>query len=107
MNLAGSSIRNKILAVLALGIALVVAGALYGFQAARSGLATVQRVNETLIAQSIETQALDGAFKEQVAAWMSALVRGHDADALERSWKQVTFREREVRRSGEKLREAI
>jgi methyl-accepting chemotaxis protein-1 (serine sensor receptor) len=107
MSLAGGSIRNKILAVLALGIALVVAGALYGFQAARSGLATVQRVNETLIAQSIETQALDGAFKEQSQAWMSALVRGHDADALERAWKQVTFREREVRRSAEKLREAV
>ncbi|HEX5130354.1 MAG TPA: methyl-accepting chemotaxis protein [Usitatibacter sp.] len=107
MSLASGSIRNKILAVLALGIALVVVGALYGFQAARSGLATVQRVNETLIAQSIETQALDGAFKEQSQAWMSALVRGHDADALERAWKQVTFREREVRRSAEKLREAV
>ena len=107
MTLAGSSIRNKILAVLALGIALVVVGALYGFHAARSGLATVQRVNETLIAQSIDTQALDGAFKEQAQSWMSALVRGHDADALERAWKQVTFREREVRRSAEKLRDAV
>ena len=29
------SIRNKILAVLALGIAMVVAGSLYGFAAAR------------------------------------------------------------------------
>jgi methyl-accepting chemotaxis protein len=107
MALSGGSIRNKILAVLALGIALVVAGALYGFGAARSGLATVARVNDTLIAQSIDTQALEGAFKEQVQQWMSALVRGHDGDALERSWKQFTFREREVRRSAEKLREVV
>ena len=102
-----ASIRNKILAVFALGIAFVVAGALYGFAAARSGLATVARVNDTLIAQSIETQALDAAFKEQTQQWMSALVRGHNADALERSWKQFTFREREVRRGAEKLREVV
>ena len=37
MNWIASSIRNKILAVFVLGIALVVAGALYGFAAARSG----------------------------------------------------------------------
>jgi methyl-accepting chemotaxis protein-1 (serine sensor receptor) len=107
MGQVGGSIRNKILAVLALGIALVVAGALYGFAAARSGLATVARVNDTLIAQSIETQALEGAFKEQVTQWMTAIVRGHDADALERSWKQFTYREREVRRGAEKLRDAV
>jgi len=107
MRQVGGSIRNKILAVLALGIALVVAGALYGFAAARSGLATVARVNDTLIAQSIDTQALEGAFKEQVTQWMSAIVRGHDADSLERSWKQFTYREREVRRGAEKLRDAV
>jgi methyl-accepting chemotaxis protein-1 (serine sensor receptor) len=101
------SIRNKILAVLALGIAMVVAGALYGFAAARASLATVAHVNDTLIAQSIDTQGLDGAFKEQVQQWMSAIVRGHDADALERSWKQFTYREREVRRGGEKLLEVV
>jgi methyl-accepting chemotaxis protein-1 (serine sensor receptor) len=107
MNWLASSIRNKILAVFVLGFALVVAGALYGFAAARSGLATVARVNDTLIAQSIDTQALEGVFKEQVAQWMSVLVRGHDAAALDKSWKQFTFREREVRRGAEKLREAV
>jgi methyl-accepting chemotaxis protein-1 (serine sensor receptor) len=107
MALSGGSIRNKILAVLALGIALVVAGALYGFAAARSGLATVARVNDTLIAQSIEAQALEGTFKEQVQQWMSVLVRGHDPAALDKSWKQFTFREREVRRGGEKLRGSV
>jgi len=101
------SIRNKILAVFALGIGLVVAGALYGFAAARSGLATVAEVNDTLLAQAIETQALDSIFKEQVAQWMSVLARGHDPQAMEKSWKQFTFREREVRRSAEKLKEAI
>jgi methyl-accepting chemotaxis protein len=107
MSWFASSIRNKILAVFVLGIALVVAGALYGFAAARGGLATVARVNDTLIAQAIETQALEGTFKEQVAQWMSVLVRGHDAQALDKSWKQLTFREREVRRAAEKLREAV
>ena len=107
MNWFASSIRNKILAVFLLGIALVVGGAMYGFSAARNGLATVARVNDTLIAQAIQTQALSATFKEQVQQWMSVLVRGHDPDALEKSWKQFTFREREVRRAGEKLREAV
>jgi hypothetical protein len=107
LNWITCSIRNKILAVFVLGVALVVAGALYGFAAARSGLATVARVNDTLIAQAIDTQALEGTFKEQVQQWMSVLVRGHDPDALEKSWKQFTFREREVRRGGEKLRGLI
>ena len=101
------SISGKILAVLLLGIAMVVAAALYGFQAARGGLATVAHVNDTLIAQSIEAQIVDAAFKEQVQNWMSALVRGHDAKALDKSWKQFTFREREVRRGAEKLREVV
>src|SRR5947207_7059419 len=101
------SIRNKILAVFLLGIAMVVAGALYGFAAARSGLATVARVNDTLIAQAIETQALESTFKEQVQQWMSVLVRGHDAQALDKSWKQFTFREREVKRGAEKLRDSV
>ncbi len=102
-----SSIRNKILAVFVLGLALVVAGALYGFAAARNGLATVEKVNDTLIAQAIEAQALEGTFKEQVQQWMSVLVRGHDPAALEKSWKQFTFREREVKRAAEKLREQV
>ena len=93
--------------VLVLGIAMVVAAALYGFSASRSSLATVSNVNDTLLAQAIQTQALDSTFKEQVQQWMSVLVRGHDAQALDRSWKQFTFREREVRRGGEKLREAM
>jgi len=101
------SIRNKILAVIGLGIAVLVASALYGFAAARSGLGAVSRVNDTLIAQAVETQALESTFKEQVQQWMSVLVRGHEAQSLEKSWKQFTFREREVRRAGEKLRDAV
>ena len=107
MHWFASSIRNKILAVFVLGLALVVAGALYGFSAARTGLATVARVNDTLIAQAIQAQALEGTFKEQVQQWMSVLVRGHDPAALEKSWKQFTFREREVKRAAEKLREQV
>ena len=107
MSWLSNSIRNKILAVILLGISMLVAGALYGFAAARASLATVARVNDTLIAQTIEMQALDAVFREQVQQWMSVLVRGHDAAALDKSWKQYTFREREVRRGGEKLREAI
>jgi methyl-accepting chemotaxis protein-1 (serine sensor receptor) len=34
-------------------------------------------------------------------------VRGHDPEALDKSWKQFTFREREVRRGAEKLREVV
>jgi methyl-accepting chemotaxis protein-1 (serine sensor receptor) len=101
------SIRGKLIAVFALGMAIVFAAALYGFAAARSGLEAVGRVNDTLIAQAIQSQSLQASFKEQVQAWMSVLVRGHDADALEKSWKQFTYREREVRRLGEKLQEDV
>jgi methyl-accepting chemotaxis protein len=107
MNWLASSIRNKILAVFVLGIAMVVAGALYGFAAGRSALATVARVNDTLIAQAIAAQAIESTFKDQTQQWMSVLVRGHDPQALDKSWKQFTFREREVRRGAEKLREAV
>ena len=107
MNWIASSIRNKILAVFLLGIGLVVGGALYGFAAARSGLADVAQVNDTLIAQAIASQGLASTFKEQVQGWMGVLVRGHDPAALDKNWKQFTFREREVRRAGEKLREAV
>ena len=101
------SIRGKLVAVFALGMAIVFAAALYGFGAARSGLEAVGHVNDTLIAQAIQSQSLQASFKEQVQAWMSVLVRGHDADALEKSWKQFTYREREVRRLGEKLQEEV
>src|SRR5437660_7038455 len=107
MNWLASSIRNKILAVFVLGIALVTAGGIYGFIASRSGLAAVARVNDTLIAQAIEAQALEATFKEQVQQWMSVLVRGHDPQALDKSWNQFTFREREVRRGAEKLRQMV
>jgi hypothetical protein len=101
------SIRNKILSVFVLAISMVATGAIYGFTSARGGLATVARVNDTLIAQAIEAQALEAIFKEQVQQWMGVLVRGRDASAKEKSWKQFIFREREVRRGGEKLREAV
>ena len=107
MNWFTDSIRTKLIAVFALGMAIVFAVALYGFAAARSGLEAVGRVNDTLIAQAIQSQALQASFKEQVQSWMSVLVRGHDADALEKSWKQFTYREREVRRLGEKLQEDV
>ncbi|HET6264972.1 MAG TPA: methyl-accepting chemotaxis protein [Usitatibacter sp.] len=107
MRFIAGSIRNKVLAVLALGIALVVAGALYGFAAARNGLAAVARVNDTLTSQSIDAQAMEGTFKEQLSEWMAALARGHNEAALDKSLKQFTYREREVRRTGEKLKEAV
>ena len=107
MNWFTDSIRTKLIAVFALGMAIVFAVALYGFAAARSGLEAVGRVNDTLIAQAIQSQALQASFKEQVQSWMSVLVRGYDADALEKSWKQFTYREREVRRLGEKLQEDV
>ena len=102
-----SSVRNKILGAFLLGLAMVVGGALYGFAAARSALSAVERVNDTLIAQAIQAQALESTFKEQIQQWMLVLVRGHDPAALDKSWKQFTFREREVRRAGEKLRDAV
>jgi methyl-accepting chemotaxis protein-1 (serine sensor receptor) len=107
MNWFASSIRNKILAVFVLGLGVVMAGALYGFAAGRGGLATVAQVNDTLIAQSIQAQALEATFKEQVQNWMTVLVRGHDATELDKSFKQFTFREREVRRAGEKLQGSV
>jgi methyl-accepting chemotaxis protein-1 (serine sensor receptor) len=107
MNWFTRSIRSRLIAVFALGMAIVFAAALYGFAGARGGLETVGRVNDTLIAQAIQSQSLQASFKEQVQAWMSVLVRGHDADALEKSWKQFTYREREVRRLGEKLQEDV
>src|SRR4030088_43520 len=107
MNWIAGSIRNKILSVFVLGIAMVAAGAIYGFAAARGGLATVARVNDTLIAQAIEAQALEATFKDQVQQWMSVLVRGHDPQDKDKSWKQFTFREREVKRGAEKLRESV
>src|SRR5512134_1792618 len=101
------SIRNKLIALFALGMAIVFAAALYGFGAARGGLDALGRVNDTLIAQAIQSQTLQASFKEQVQSWMAVLVRGHDADALEKSWKQFEYREREVRRLGEKLHKDI
>jgi len=107
MNWITDSIRGKLIAVFALGMAIVFAASLYGFAGARGGLDAVGRVNDTLITQAIQSQSLQASFKEQVQAWMSVLVRGHNADALEKSWKQFAYREREVRRLGEKLQEDV
>lgn len=107
MNWITSSIRNKILGVFVLGIAMVGAGSLYGFIAAGTGLATIARVNDTLIAQALEAQALESTFKDQVQQWMSVLVRGHDPQELDKSWDQFIYREREVRRGAEKLRGVV
>ena len=107
MGWISGSIRNKILGVLMLGIALMVGGALYGFSAARTGLASVAEVNDTITAQTIQAQALETSFKEQIQQWMRVMAHGRDAKTLEKSWKQFAFREREVRRGGEKLQEAV
>ena len=107
MNWFTHSIRGKLIAVFALGMAIAFAASLYGFAGARGGLEAVGRVNDTLIAQAIQSQSLQASFKEQVQAWMRVLVRGHDADELEKGWKQFTYREREVRRLGEKLQEEV
>jgi methyl-accepting chemotaxis protein-1 (serine sensor receptor) len=107
INWITGSVRIKLIAVFALGMAIVFAASLYGFAGARGGLDAVGRVNDTLITQAIQSQSLQASFKEQIQAWMRVLVRGHDADELEKSWKQFTYREREVRRLGEKLQEEV
>jgi len=101
------SIRNKLIALFALGMAIVFAAALYGFAAAWGALEAVGRVNDTLVAQAIQSQTLQASFREQMQSWLSVLVRGHDAEALDKSWKQFEYREREVRRLGEKLLEDV
>jgi len=101
------SIRNKLIALFALGMAIVFAAALYGFAAAWGALEAVGRVNDTLVAQAIQSQTLQASFREQMQSWLGVLVQGHDAEALEKSWKQFEYREREVRRLGEKLLEDV
>src|SRR5437879_13872151 len=93
MNWLASSIRNKILAVFVLGIALVTAGGIYGFIASRSGLAAVARVNDTLIAQAIEAQALEATYKEQVQQRRKVLVPGHGSHSHHQGRRQLASRE--------------
>ena len=102
-----ASLRNKIIAVFTLGMAIVFGAVLYGFNAARDGLQAVDRVNDTQIAQAIQSQALHGSFIEQLQAWTRVLLVAQDPAARDKSWKQFQYRENDVRRYGEKLHESV
>jgi methyl-accepting chemotaxis protein-1 (serine sensor receptor) len=103
MNWIANSIRNKILAVFALGLVVVIGSALYGFSSARHGLAELERVNKTLVAHADEVQDLETDFKEQVQEWKNVLLRGFDAKLLERYWNAFVKKEESVRNGAKRL----
>jgi len=101
------SIRNKLLAVFALGLAVVAGSALYGFESARHGLATLRAVQETRSQNVIAVQELVAGFKKQVQEWKDVLLRGYDPALRDKYWNAFVAKERETQADARKLADAV
>jgi len=101
------SIRNKLLAVFALGLAVVVGSALYGFESARTGLGTLRHVQDTRSQNVVAVQELVAGFKKQVQEWKDVLLRGYDPALLDKYWGAFVAKEQETQQGARKLADAL
>ena len=90
------SIRIKLLLISGAGMALVMAGALFGFWSTWNSLhmlgETVQRGN----ANTFSVLSVEADFKKQVQEWKDVLLRGSDPAKLDKYWGNFEKKEREV-----------
>jgi len=107
MNWVTGSIRNKLLAVFALGLAVVVGSALYGFESARGGLVALRTVQDTRSQNVIAVQQLVAVFKKQVQEWKDVLLRGYDPALLDKYWGAFVAKEQETQQDARKLADAV
>jgi methyl-accepting chemotaxis protein-1 (serine sensor receptor) len=101
------SIRNKLLAVFGLGMVVVLGSALFGFSMARSGFETVEKVNNSTVANAFAVAAMETDFKEQVQEWKNVLLRGSDPKQLEKYWTAFTGKEKNVRDAAKGLEQRV
>jgi len=107
MDWLSTSVRNKILAIFALGIGVVALAGFFGYVVARMGFAEMVHINQTQTANATSIQTAQEVFKEQVQEWKNVLLRGYDPQALEKYWKQFVERETDVRELTGKLQRGV
>ncbi len=102
-----NSIRGKLLSLIAVGMMIVAAVVLYGFNSAWQSIGLFEQVivQEVDNERQITHMALD--FKKQVQEWKNVLLRGADSKQLEKYWGRFEKTEAAIQTAGSGLQQRL
>lgn len=103
MNWLKGSIRNQLLVIIIFGAVLFAAATGYGWVIAWQGLAGLENVRTTELANDRAILIMQSDFKKQVQEWKNVLIRGHDSEQHAKYWDKFQKREQTVKKSAGKL----
>ncbi|MES9869867.1 MAG: methyl-accepting chemotaxis protein [Sedimenticola sp.] len=98
-----NSIRNKLLAIAAIGTLLVIGTAFSGFWITRTTLQEFEQVIFQEAAQESAIRQLTLDFKKQVQEWKNTLLRGHNPEDFDKYWKRFQKLEAKIQEEGKQL----
>ncbi|MES9936605.1 MAG: hypothetical protein ABW153_09180, partial [Sedimenticola sp.] len=98
-----NSIRNKLLAIAAIGTLLVIGTAFSGFWITRTTLQEFEQVIFQEATQESAIRQLTLDFKKQVQEWKNTLLRGHNPEDLDKYWERFQRLETKIQEEGKQL----
>ena len=97
------SILNKLLAISAIGFALILTVAFYGFWVSWQSIHAFESKVSTHSEQAFSILNAQTDFKVQVQEWKNTLLRGSDPSSLEKYWGGFEKHERKVQENIQSL----
>ncbi|MES9962099.1 MAG: methyl-accepting chemotaxis protein [Candidatus Sedimenticola sp. 20ELBAFRAG] len=97
------SIRNKLLAIAAIGTLIVIGTAFTGLWTTHSTLVGFEHLLLDDAHRERTTRQLAVDFKRQVQEWKNVLLRGHDPKDLDKYWNSFLKLESKIQKDGEQL----
>ena len=107
MKRKGFSLQAKALALMGAAMAIALGVCLFSLSLVYNSIQELDRISREDFQSQIALQSTRALFKEQVQEWKNVLLRGHDAAALQRYWKNFEAREKDVLQSVREARAGL
>jgi methyl-accepting chemotaxis protein len=107
MNFLKRSLRNRLVAVIAVALSIITISAEYLVSQLESSLQTYQQLVDLAIDHERQSKQLVIDFKIQVQEWKNLLLRGYDDTNREKYWQRFLDLHNKIQSDGKKLSAAL
>jgi len=98
-----NSIRNKLLFITGIGIALILSASLWGLYRAWENEQAFLHTIDVHVSNETKAQQMATDFKIQVQEWKNVLLRGHNTEKREKYWGKFSQRHKMIQEEGKAL----
>jgi len=102
-----NSVRNKLLLITGVGTLLVMAVIIFSLLSNMTNNTRLTNIVNGELADRARVLFLQSQFKSQIQSWKNVLLRGHDADDLNKYWERLNKTHEDIQQKGGELYEDL